>query len=150
MVWNEPVGWIDMAQRLVVGRDWSVLFAGCCPGVRVETCKDAGCGFVRGTVLAKQVDAGEGKNCGECKRESYGRNVFDFERCEGKRYGKTENGGEDGKETPWKLEEEQFGKVLPDGFGDRCEQKCNDDGEGGEQEEESGWGACFSFFWRWR
>ena len=54
---------------------------------------------------------------------------FEFDWRKGDGDGQRERCGKDGYESPGKLEEDEFGGMVPDECGERCEEESDGDGE---------------------
>lgn len=124
-----------MAEGVVVGDAGGVFVDRVGAVVGVEEGEAGGDGVLRITELAEEMVAAEGEGGNENEGDGCGCGGFEFERVECKGDGESCYGSEDGEETPGKLEEGQFGDVVPEEVGQGGEEKCDGYGEAGEDEE---------------
>ena len=156
----EPVAGVVGAEDVVVGVAGRVLVGGGDAVMGSEMLRDGGGAVVGAAGLGVEVEGEEAQ--GEWEEEGCevlrerrevprGRRELDFagglreldcggvgEGVEEERQGEGEDGGEDGEESPGKLEEGELGEMFPDGRGEREQQAGYEDGEGGERGEDRG------------
>ena len=125
-------------EGVVIGGDGGVLVGriGTCAGVEERELRLRGVWEVAGLAEGGVGDGGEGG--GEEESEGDWR-LPKRKGAEDEGKGKGKDGGEDGEETPGKLEEGELRSVAPDGGGDGCEEQGDGGGEDCQSSKELGW-----------